>query len=369
MTDPPTLNPVAQATPRVEPLEVEKLNFDGPATPLPRLIGPFPPTGVVAINGHAGTIKTWLAMELAVALIRDRTWLGRSWRDVREAPRVIYVDAENGTRRARSRLYALGMSLATEQECERLIYAPMQGVAFGGEDAAKRPWLSRLESLIVQHRPAVVVIDSLAATCAVDHNDNGQVAQLMAILKRYAEQWECLFFLIAHDRKSGGARDPDGLEMSGAAQWRNQLDAQASLSFIDTYADGPDDTGVESRRTRCRLTWTKDRDGHEDPRPLLVTLETMSEDSALTLAEIRAETYNDAAAGSPSRPAIVLDQAAVALRAVGGPLGRQQLADAVGLAKDNGTLKSALTLGGENGTFASRERGEPYTLAPDPPAF
>jgi hypothetical protein len=231
------------------------------------------------------------------------------------------------------------MGDATEDERSRLVYLPPQGVALGAVDDRGVLWMQRLRLMLQEHKPAIVILDSLASTVAADVNDNTEAAAAMATLKQLASEHSCLIFFIAHDRKSTGG--PAGHRLMGARQWANQLDAQMSMEVIGPRTNEPMEDGLSLLSTPVAVTWPKDRDGVPRAERTGIVIESIMEGNTLLDMEVRAEgDLLDDAPNGPAAAESLLTQVLAALEERGAPMGRSEIARAVNVAPDANRFRS-----------------------------
>ena len=168
-----------------------------PLPPLRYIADPVIPRATVAeLVAFGASGKTWLAVDLAVAVAAGRPWLGR-WPC--PAGRVAILDWENGDRELRRRL----MAISPEE--------------LPGIEACTAPTISMTDEVFAAAIAAVatgrdlVIVDTFrAATGGADENDSTIRAPLDA-LRRVAEVTGCAFFVLLHARKSAptaGQSDP-----------------------------------------------------------------------------------------------------------------------------------------------------------------
>src|SRR5262249_40394748 len=79
---------------------------NSPPEPTWLLHGICPEQSVILFSGREGTLKSWLALDWAVAVAEGKPWLGRE----AEAAAVGYIDAEMPGHLFLARLYAAGPS-------------------------------------------------------------------------------------------------------------------------------------------------------------------------------------------------------------------------------------------------------------------
>jgi hypothetical protein len=226
------------------------------------------------LAGDAGTGKTILALDLAVALVTGRPWLGRTTHQAR----VLYIDGESSERLAADRLRALGLG---SHDATALRLGIRQGLTL--EDGREQ-----LRTAAVQHRADVLILDPIMALTRTDVNDNTGVARLFdTILRPLITSLDLALVLVHHERKpsGGGYRDAAHATL-GASYWRGGVDMQLVL---EASSDSPEPqrrgdvvreiTAVTMRRGKVRDGTGNARDGEvlqiESERQLDHTLRTL----------------------------------------------------------------------------------------------
>lgn len=157
---------------------------------------------LVLLGAKPGVGKTWLAEDLAVALPTARPWLGH---DVPRPARVLYVDAENGDDLALERLRQLGATPAAL--AGRLAYVT-ESVSFPAERD-----VARLRASLDEHRPDLVVIDTLASAAPTAERDTESAAAFYGAVWHMIRDRGAALLLLVHLRKSlQGAQRDDPLD-------------------------------------------------------------------------------------------------------------------------------------------------------------
>jgi len=143
--------------------------------PDPRWIVPdILPVGLASLAGRPKLGKSWLALQLAIAVASGGRFLDE---EVESGP-VLYLALEDSPRRLKKRLEMLeaegGIPLRFETE-----WQPLDGEAGGLEDLQRRA---------EKTEPRLMVVDTLARsfTSRVDWNDLGRTTGAMAALQDLA---------------------------------------------------------------------------------------------------------------------------------------------------------------------------------------
>ena len=221
-----------------------------PFTFPPSLVkGLLPRNGIAFIGGQSGAGKTFIAIDLAVALTTGQTFFGRK---VKEKVGVMFIAGE-GAETIQPRLTVACMA----RNVERLLpiswtatipdfTKPDEVRAFIAKLKREAAWMQENHGV----RMGAIVIDTLSAVFNMqDENDNSEAARIIRALKVIGEALDVLLIPIHHYGK--GAET--GLR--GASAWRAGCDAVLSIT-----ADRNQLTGVVSGHS---LWLAKSRVGEE----------------------------------------------------------------------------------------------------------
>lgn len=153
---------------------------------------------LVLVGAKPGVGKTWVADDLAVALPTGRPWLGH---EVPQPGRVLYIDAENGEDLALERLRQLGAS--ADELGGRLLYVT-EAVTFPNPAD-----VARLRRTLIEHRPDVVILDTLASVAPSAERDTESAAAFYTAVWNVIRDQGAALVLLVHLRKSmqGAGRD------------------------------------------------------------------------------------------------------------------------------------------------------------------
>lgn len=121
---------------------------------------------LVLIIGEPEAQKSWLALDLAVATIKGRNWVGL---EIDEPGTVMYVDEENHRSEIWRRLMALGFD--RKKEGDKLHYFSQQELRLD-----KNP--ERLFATIERVKPKLVILDSLIRFHTSAEDDNTAMSTL-----------------------------------------------------------------------------------------------------------------------------------------------------------------------------------------------
>lgn len=233
---------------------------------------------LVLLGAKPGVGKTWLAEDLAVALPTGRAWLGH---DLPKRGRVLYIDAENGDDLALERLRQLG---ATTDELGGRLHYSTETVTFPNAGD-----VDRLRATLDEHRPDLVILDTLASAAPTAERDTESAAAFYSAVWHLIRDRGAALLLLVHLRKTmqGAGRD-DALDafrgaghLVGAAHRAWTLEPIAIDKPIFLLHD------VKARRGRKLPTIRVEVNDEPDSEPLRTSV-----DAAGTVDEV--ESGHDA---------------------------------------------------------------------------
>jgi hypothetical protein len=151
---------------------------------------------VVLLGGYGSSGKTWLAIDLLLAVGLGGRWLGRFDTKLGHA---TFLDYESGTYELRRRLdrCARGRGV-TEPEKALISIACMPDVYMGQGDFEHRI------AALAAERDLIVIDSLLAASPGVQENES-TMRMGLDVLRRVAEQTSCTFVVLAHAKKTSGS--------------------------------------------------------------------------------------------------------------------------------------------------------------------
>ncbi len=183
---------------------------------------------VSMIFAEPGTIKTWLAMDIASAVSSGQSWLGE--RRV-EKGRVLYVDFEDGRYEFHRRICML-TGQANRADLG-YVYAP--------GNITEQSWWINLEKFVLKNNVKLVVIDTLAgATPGVDENDRN-AADPLTYAGRLTETAKVTLLFLHHANRAGDIR--------GTSAFKATVDTLFKLESVED--------NTEEGMHRAKLTCVK----------------------------------------------------------------------------------------------------------------
>ncbi|MCW5876758.1 MAG: AAA family ATPase [Anaerolineales bacterium] len=147
--------------------------------------------------GPPGVMKTWAALDLAVAVAAGQPWLDRP---VSQAP-AIFVDEETGLSRLWGRIHAVLHGRAAGYGL------PFHYVSFGGYNLRLPEDTDHLLQRALTFEAKLIVIDTLAGVLrGGDENSVLSIQPLLYNLRRLAEHCRAAVLLVHHTNRSGSFR-------------------------------------------------------------------------------------------------------------------------------------------------------------------
>ena len=198
------------------------------------------------IAGMPKSGKTWLALELAVAVASGKPCLGTF--NVRERGHVLLYAAEDTAQAIKHRV--AGISKARGIDLEHLAVGLITEPGLRLDDTEHQ---QRLSQTIAQLRPKLLILDPLVRLHHGDENSAGDISQLLAFLRHLQRQYAVAVALVHHVRKSVATHPGQALRGSG------DLHAWSDSSLYLLHRKGRIELHAEHR-------------SHPDPPPRLIEL-------------------------------------------------------------------------------------------------
>lgn len=252
--------------------------------------------GVGILGGAPKCCKSWLALELALAVASGKACLGDF--AVGDPGSVLLYMAEEAAPVVKARLSGIcrhrGLDLGAQDV--HLITAPALRLDRAQDQA-------RLRDAVARYTPRLLVLDPFVRLHRIDENDAGQVSALLGYLRELQREHDVAIMVVHHARKNGSAAQP-GQSLRGSGDFFAWAD---SLLYV--------------RRHRGQLLLTVEHRGAPAPEPLALVL---AGDDDVHLEIAQASEHDESAAAE--RNPLALDNAIIdALAQAHTPVSRAEL--------------------------------------------
>ncbi len=166
-------------------------------------------SSVGVIGGAPKCSKTWLGLDLALSVATGTACLGR-YAVPRPGPVLIYL-AEDALPVVRQRIEGMARHRGLE-----LTGVEIHVITAPSLRLDRQPHRNRLLETAKRLRPRLLLLDPLVRLHAVDENDAGQVAELLAYFRLLQRRLDLSVILVHHTRKNapGGVAAGQGLRGS-----------------------------------------------------------------------------------------------------------------------------------------------------------
>ena len=173
------------------------------------LVEPLWGAGAVGIiGGPPKSCKTWLALELAVAVASGRPALGRFC--VSRPGPVLLFAAEDAPHQVKHRIESLAR--ARQADFQTL---DVRLIIENSLRLDRTQDLKRLHLTLARHRPRLLVLDPYVRLQRADENDARQVSTILSALRELSRTFQTAVALVHHARKNGAELPGRALRGSG----------------------------------------------------------------------------------------------------------------------------------------------------------
>jgi RecA-family ATPase len=208
----------------------------------------------IILSGDGGAGKTTIALQLAVAVAGDLPdWLGTTC----ETGPVIFFSAEEPEAEMRRRLQSAAHGRGLEPDAlENLHFYFAEpddcllGIGRPNGPIVPTPLFESLRTAALKIRPALIVVDSIAATFGGNQNDRVHARSFVGMFRRLARDADCAVLLLDHPSLSGIT---SGTGRGGSVDWQN---ATRGRMYFETVTD--DDDGAERVLTVKKTNYAKE---------------------------------------------------------------------------------------------------------------
>jgi hypothetical protein len=176
-----------------------------PVAPAPLIHGVIDVGTGVLIGGQPNVGKSWIVMDMALAIASGQSWLSRY---TTEQGGVLMID-EEGTPYGQ---YERFQMLLDGRDYLSAVGLPMHVAIGSGIRLDSDVGVTRIRRMLERYRPGLVVMDSLVRMHAGDENNAQSMATFFAVTKDLMRTYETTFLFTHHVRKpSLESADPGDL--------------------------------------------------------------------------------------------------------------------------------------------------------------
>jgi hypothetical protein len=170
------------------------------------------------IGGTPKSLKTWLALEMAVSVASGSACLA-SFAVPSPGPVLLYA-AEDSESALRSRLEALARHHGLD-----LAYLDIRVITADSLRLDRTADQERLEATLTLHRPVLLILDPLVRLHAIDENAAGEIAALLGDLRLLQRKTGTAIALVHHSRKNVSANGGAGYSLRGSSDFYAWVDS------------------------------------------------------------------------------------------------------------------------------------------------
>lgn len=162
------------------------------------------------IGGTPKSYKTWMALEMAVAVASGSACLA-TYAVPSPGPVLLYA-AEDSESALRLRLE----SLAKHHQLH-LAHLDIRVITADSLRLDRTSDQERLEATLIVHRPVLLILDPLVRLHAIDENAAGEIAALLGYLRLLQRKTGVAIALVHHARKNISANGGAGYSLRGSS--------------------------------------------------------------------------------------------------------------------------------------------------------
>ena len=203
--------------------------------------------GVGILGGAPKCCKSWLALEMAIAVASHAPCLGAF--DVGDAGSALLYMAEDAAPVVKARLEGIG-----RHRGRGLADLPIHLILASALRLDRAHDQGRLRDAVAKYAPRLLVLDPFVRLHRIDENDAGQVSAVLGYLRELQRDHDVAVVVVHHARK-GGAGGHVGQSLRGSGDFFAWAD---SLLYM--------------RRHRGRLLLTAEHRGAPAPEPIALVL-------------------------------------------------------------------------------------------------
>lgn len=217
----------------------------------------IPANDVTILSGDGGAGKTTIALQLAVAVACDLgDWTGTTC----EAGPVLFFSAEEPEEEIRRRIdrIAKGRGLDPDDIENLHMYFPKPAECCLGAGAPSQPIaptdaLKALRATARRIKPALVIVDSNAATLGGNYVDRVHARTFVSLFREIAQETSCAVLLLDHPSAAGLT---SGTGRAGNMDWQNAVRAFLYFRKLDRE-DGSSGRELETMKSNYGPTGDK----------------------------------------------------------------------------------------------------------------
>jgi len=162
------------------------------------------------IGGSPKSYKTWLALEMSVAVASGSACL-QTFAVSSPGPVLLYA-AEDSESALRLRLESLA-----QHHRLQLAYLDIRVITADSLRLDRIPDQERLEATLTLHRPVLLILDPLVRLHAIDENAAGEIAALLGYLRVLQRKTGSAIALVHHAKKAVSAHGGAGYSLRGSS--------------------------------------------------------------------------------------------------------------------------------------------------------
>ena len=206
----------------------------------------IPDNTVSNLAGDGGLGKSLLAIDLAVSVVMGQPWLGF---ETTRGP-VIFLSAEDDLDEIHRRLIdvaeAKGVRLEDLVDLKIMPLAGRDAVLAGFDKAgtlSRRPLWDQLRTIVEEHHPKLVILDTLADVFSGNEIDRTQARAFVGLLRGLAIEFDLAVLTLSHPSLTGMASKTG---TSGSTGWSNSVRSRLYLDYpkVDDGAEPDPDLRV-----------------------------------------------------------------------------------------------------------------------------
>ena len=162
------------------------------------------------LGGAPKSLKTWMALEMAVAVASGSSCLGQ-FAVPASGPVLLYA-AEDSEAALRCRLESLVHHHGLD-----LPYLDLRVITADSLRLDRAADQERLEATLTLHRPLLLILDPLVRLHAVDENAAGEIAALLGYFRTLQRKIGTAIAIVHHSRKNISANGGAGYSLRGSS--------------------------------------------------------------------------------------------------------------------------------------------------------